>query len=266
MIVAVTGGKGGVGKTTVAHNLGDALDAVVVDGDLAKADLPSGDGPDLHDVLAGRVEPMDAVQRHGRVEVLPCGDTLAGAFAADLAEFPAVLQRVERERGTVVIDCPAGLARDVGVQLDCADVSVLVTTPDRTALLNAYRTKELALDCDAPVAGAVLNKAAGTARNVDGEPASDDETSAFARASETLERVLTLDENDDAGDEPDTHDIDDRLEAPTTVIERDDAIAASQARGEPLRVHAPDHPLVERFERLARTVEHGGRRDRTGEE
>ena len=260
MIVAVTGGKGGVGKSTVAHNLGYELDAVVIDGDLAKADLPSGRGPDLHDVLAGRADPMDAVQRLGAVRMLPCGDTLEGAFAADMARFPEAVERVARECGTVVIDCPAGLARDVGVQLDCADVAVLVTTPDRTALLNAYRTKEVALEFDTPVASAVLNRAASGGDA--GPDASGETATPFTRASDTLERVLQRDE----GTEPrenGTSDIEDRLAAPTTVIEERPAVAASQARGRPLGEFEPTNPAVEAFARLARTVEHAGRRQRT---
>ncbi|MFW5973812.1 MAG: P-loop NTPase, partial [Natrialbaceae archaeon] len=73
MILAVTAGKGGVGKSTVAYNLGAELDAVVVDADLGMADLPGSRGPDLHDVLAGRASPLEAVREAGPVPILPCG-------------------------------------------------------------------------------------------------------------------------------------------------------------------------------------------------
>ena len=85
MILAVTAGKGGVGKSTVAYNLGAELDAVVIDADLGMADLPTTHGPDLHDVLADRATPLEAVREEGPVDLLPCGRSLAGARAADPA-------------------------------------------------------------------------------------------------------------------------------------------------------------------------------------
>jgi len=157
VIVAVAGGKGGVGKTTVAYNLGAALDAVVVDADLGMADLPRGRGPDLHDVLAGRAEVTEAI-RGGTVSLLPCGRSLAGARAADVRELAGTLRRVEDETGDVVVDCPAGLRADVGVPLAVADACVLVVSPRRFALADAVRTRELARELDAGLAGIALNR------------------------------------------------------------------------------------------------------------
>jgi septum site-determining protein MinD len=157
VIVAIAGGKGGVGKTTVAYNLGAALDAVVVDADLGMADLPRNRGPDLHDVLAGQAEVGEAI-RGGPVSLLPCGRSLAGARAADVRELATVLRRVEDEWDGVVVDCPAGLRADVGVPLAVADACVLVVSPRRFALADAVRTRELARELDAGLAGVALNR------------------------------------------------------------------------------------------------------------
>jgi septum site-determining protein MinD len=160
VIVAVTGGKGGVGKSTVAVELGAALDATVVDADLGMADLPTGPGPDLHDVLAGRADPIEAVREGcGPVRLLPCGRSLAGARAADVAGLDRVLRSVESEYGDVVVDCPAGLKADAGVPLAVADACVVVASPRGYALADAVRSRALARELDAGLVAVVINRA-----------------------------------------------------------------------------------------------------------
>lgn len=232
MIVAVCGGKGGVGKTTIAFTLGRELDAVVVDGDVVTPNQQYITGPTLHDVLAGRVSPDEAVRRIGSIRCLPSGGTVAGAIGCDLEELPRSVEHLERRYGVVVIDCPSGLARDVGITLSCADVSVLVTTPTRSALLDAYRTRALALDLDTPIASVVLNSA--------------------ARA-------------------PEVTDIAERIEyrfgAPTTIIEERAAIASAERRAIPIEemedtaAGAPDadsntdRRIADSIRRIVKTIE-----------
>lgn len=162
MIVAVTGGKGGVGKSTVALGLGRYLDAVLVDADLGTANLPETPGPTLHDVLAGRSHPLEAVSETGEVTMLSCGRSLRGVRGSDPTALVEALAELDAEYDLVVVDCPAGLSADVGLPLYIADRYLLVTTATRTAIPNALRTRALGRTLDAGLQQVVLNKVSGS--------------------------------------------------------------------------------------------------------
>jgi len=214
MILAVAGGKGGVGKTTVAYNVAAALDAVVVDADLGMADLPAASGPDLHDALAGRADARECV-RGGPVDVLPCGRSLSGARASDLSALAAALRPVERERGTLVVDCPAGRRADAGVPLAVADACLLVASPRSFALADAVRTRELARELDAGLVAAAVN------------------------------RVV---------DDPPAAAVADALGAPVEVVPADPRVGRSVAAEEPVVDRAPDSTAATAIGALARRV------------
>jgi len=218
MILTVTGGKGGVGKSTVAYNLATELDAVAVDADLGMADLPPGRGPDLHDVLAGRADPVEAVRDSGPVAILPCGRSLAGVRAADPTALVESVEAVAAEYGRVVVDAPAGMHCDAGLPLLVADACLIVTRPTRPALAGAVRTRELARAIDTPLAHVVLNRA-------DESP------------GQRTDRVAAT------------------LGAPVSVLPDSSTLARAQRAGQPVSVVAPDSPASERFARLADTVE-----------
>lgn len=159
MIVTVCGGKGGVGKSTVALNLAAELDGVVVDADIGMADLPTDGGPTLHDVLAGRIDPLEAVRTDWAVGVLPSGRSLAGARAASLDRLETVLSTLSSTYEYVIVDAPAGFDADAALPIVAADAVVLVTTPDPATLADAVRTRSLARELETGVGAVVLNRA-----------------------------------------------------------------------------------------------------------
>ncbi|SNR49058.1 MinD/ParA family ATP-binding protein [Halorubrum vacuolatum] len=217
MILAVAGGKGGVGKTTMAYNVAAALGAIVVDADLGMADLPGRRGPDLHDVLAGRADISETV-RCGPVDIVPCGRTLAGARACDLTALDGALRRLERERGTVVVDCPAGRRADAGVPLAVADACLIVVSPQAFALADAIRTRELARELDAGLVAGVINR--------------------------TVERAPT-------------ETIADALGGPVEVVPADPRVGRSIAEERPIVEGAPDSVAAKAIRALATRVPNG---------
>jgi len=219
MRVAVTAGKGGVGKSTVAYNLAAELDAVVVDADLGMADLPAARGPDLHDVLAGRASPVEAVYESGPVSLVPCGRSLAGARAADPTALTDAVAAVADEYGGVVIDSPAGLRSDTGLPLLAAEACLLVTRPTRPAIADALRARELARAIETPLARVVLNR-------VNGVDASDDRIETIAAT----------------------------LGGPVTQIPESTLLARAQWVGQPVRELDPESRAASQFADLAAAV------------
>jgi flagellar biosynthesis protein FlhG len=152
MTIAVVSGKGGVGKSNFALNLalslGDSygVRTAIIDADLglANTDVLLGleTRLDLGHVIRGELSVRDIVIPVAeKVWFVPGGSGIAELSAMSDGDWEKILPEIlslDDIVDFIVIDAGAGIGKQV---LDCAlaaDVIVLVTTPEPTALRDAY--------------------------------------------------------------------------------------------------------------------------------
>ena len=149
--LAITSGKGGVGKSTLAANLAIALGArgarvLLVDADFSQAnlDLLLGVHPrwDLSHVLAGE-KTLEEIVVDGPpgVRLVP-----AASGAPELAELDEYrlevlwrgISNLENDADVVLVDTASGVHRTVTWLCRAAREVLVVTTPEMTAFSDAY--------------------------------------------------------------------------------------------------------------------------------
>ena len=172
-VLAVTRGKGGVGKTFVAANLAAALAqrgerVLVLDADLGLANLdvvlnllPK---VTLHDVFTGKAALEDAIMdAPGGFSVLLAGSGMV-EYSRLTPELRDQLQGVIRTLAPrfdhILLDTGAGISDVVLYAVSLADEVVLVVTPEPTSMTDAYATvKVLASQQQRKVIRLVVNQA-----------------------------------------------------------------------------------------------------------
>ncbi|HTV97383.1 MAG TPA: MinD/ParA family protein [Steroidobacteraceae bacterium] len=150
-VIAVTGGKGGVGKTTVSANLAVSIaacgrDVMLVDADLglANVDVLLGLSTRFHlgHVLAGQCALEDAIVTgpHG-LQVVPASSGFKNMAALSQAEHAGIIRafsdlyhRVE----VLVIDTAAGLSDSVLTFSQAAHHVLVVVCDEPASITDAY--------------------------------------------------------------------------------------------------------------------------------
>ncbi|WKB52278.1 MinD/ParA family protein [Eleftheria terrae] len=152
-VVAITSGKGGVGKTFVSANLAAGLakrghKVLVLDADLglANLDVVLNLFPKitLHDVFTGKASLDEAVlAAPGGFSVLLAGSGLVeySRLTPEVRDkFQSVIATLVPRYDYVLLDTGAGISDVVLYAVSLADEVAVVATPEPTSLTDAYAT------------------------------------------------------------------------------------------------------------------------------
>ena len=151
-VITITSGKGGVGKTTTTANVAVALASsgkkvVCIDGDIGLRNLDVVLGLenrivyDLVDVVEGRCRLRQAMIRDKRLPelyLIPAAQT-RDKSAVSPSDMIRLCDEIRPEVDWILIDSPAGIERGFRNALAPADIVLVVTNPEVSAVRDADR-------------------------------------------------------------------------------------------------------------------------------
>ncbi|WP_230399960.1 septum site-determining protein MinD [Novisyntrophococcus fermenticellae] len=151
-VIVVTSGKGGVGKTTTAANIGIGLaqmgkKVVMVDTDIGLRNLDVVLGLEnrivynLVDVIEGNCRMKQALikdKRYPDLFLLPSAQT-RDKTSVSPEQMVKLCEQLREEFDFILLDCPAGIEQGFQNAIAGAEKAIVVTTPEVSAIRDADR-------------------------------------------------------------------------------------------------------------------------------
>ena len=159
--------KGGVGKTSSAIALGDAISGfgkkvLIVDGNFSAPNVGAhlnviNPRVTLHDVLSRKANVKDAIYGLDNFDIMP--SSVFHSTRPNFLELKDKIKPLRKIYDSIVIDSSPALNEETLSVMLASDQILVVTTPDVPSLSTTMKAVKLARQRDAPIIGIIINKA-----------------------------------------------------------------------------------------------------------
>ncbi len=173
--IAISSGKGGVGKTSIAVNIGAALSELgrkvaIVDGSLTTPDISLHLGIPFHvrsikHILneGSNIEEIKEVVFHHKsgLKVIPGHiHNIDKNESEDFHEkkFEELLGKLKEEYDFVLVDCAPGLGREAVSAIKSCNKMLVVANPELTSVVNSSKAIQIAKGLNVEPIGVILNR------------------------------------------------------------------------------------------------------------
>lgn len=171
-ILTITSGKGGVGKTITAINIGAALnyfgkDVIIVDANLTTPNVGLHLGApivpiSLNHVLLGKADIADAIYEHeSGTKIIPSSLSVRELRRLNPSKLKDVGKKLRKATDYVIYDSAAGLGEEAIAAMEAADELIIVTNPEITAVTDALKTSKVAEELGKEVRGIIVTRVKG---------------------------------------------------------------------------------------------------------
>jgi septum site-determining protein MinD len=168
-IIVITSGKGGVGKTTTAINLGAAMnyfgkDVLIIDGNLTTPNvgihLNSPEVPiNLNHVLQGKADAFEAVYEHeSGIKIMPSSLSIKELAKIKTERIKDFKEDFKKISDYIIVDSAAGLGSEALSLINMADDLIVVTNPEMPALTDALKAIKMAEQMKKSIMGVIVTR------------------------------------------------------------------------------------------------------------